>query len=261
LTPSDQLLSEHVVIQCPTCGAAESLEAASLVDEATIVCRECGETWHAGPRKPHSARRRRKLRPRRRIRPESPTIVAEKRALVTYADNSDTAWKAKVEGDYWPEPPRQPRWPLMAGAMAAVFFLAAFIGGREAAVAALPDLAGLYSAIGLPVNLDDFAIENVGADRTPTFAGYKLEVHATLKNIGHAAKKIPPLAAVLYSDAMVPSGAYGFDPPAKKLKVGASIALMLEFESAPKQAAEVEVRFRRRGETLVDAGPARTANR
>jgi len=264
LTSSDQLPAEHVVIQCPACGAAESLEAASLVGEATIVCRECGETWHAGPTKPYpvpAKQRRRKLRRRRKPQAAPEIIVAEKRSVVTYSDNADTAWKAKIEGDYWPEPPRQSRLPMMAGAMAAVFFLAAFFGGREAAVAALPDLAGLYSAIGLPVNLDEFSIENVGADRTPTFAGFKLKVHATLKNIGHAEQKIPPLAAVLYSEAMVPSGAYGFDPPAETLKAGASLQLVLELESAPKHAAEVKVRFRRPGETLAVAGAAQTAAR
>jgi hypothetical protein len=261
---SDQLLSEHVVVQCPACGAAESLEAASLVGEATIVCRECGETWHAAPTKPipvPAKHRRRRLRRRPRARPEGEVLVAEKRSVVTYSDQADTAWKAKIDGDYWPEPPRQSRLPMIASAVAAVFFLAAFFGGREAAVAALPDLAGLYAAIGLPVNLDEFAIENVGADRTPTFAGFKLKVHATLKNIGHAERKIPPLAAILYTEAMVPEGAYGFDPPAEKLKAGQSIALVLELESAPKQAAEVKVRFRRPGETLAVAGAAQTASR
>ena len=77
---------------------------------------------------------------------------------------SEEATAAKMAGDYWPEPPRQSRIPMIAGAMAALLFLVAFFGAREAAVAALPDLAGLYRAIGLPVNLDGFAIEAVGAD-------------------------------------------------------------------------------------------------
>lgn len=265
---SEELLSEHVVIQCPACGAAESAEAASLVGEPTILCRECGETWHAAPTKPPAViaapprPKRRKLRRRRRMRHDVPEVmVAEKRALVTYSDQADAAWKAKIEGDYWPEPPRQSRLPMIAGAMAAIFFLAAFFGGRQAAVAALPDLAGLYAAIGLPVNLEDFAIQKVGADRTPTFAGFKLKVHATLRNVGHADQKIPPLAAVLYSEAMVPAGAYGFDSPAKTLKAGQSITLVLELDSAPKQAAQVKVRFRRPGETLADAGAAQLASK
>ena len=99
--------------------------------------------------------------------------------------------------------------------MAAALFLAAFFGARQAAVAAIPDLAGLYAAVGLPVNLDGLAIEDVGAERTPTFAGFKLKVHATVRNIGKSeGAAMPPLAAVLLDDRRTPSGTYGFDPPA-----------------------------------------------
>jgi hypothetical protein len=186
-------------------------------------------------------------------------LVAEKQAVVTYSNPAEAAWRSKIEGDYWPEPAKRSRLPMLAGAVAAVFFLAAFFGGRHAAVAAIPDLAGLYAAIGLSVNLDGFAISDVQADRTPTFAGVKLRVHATLRNVGGADATLPPLAAVLFSEAGVPSGAYGFDPPEKLLKAGEVMPLVMEFDSAPEQAAEVVVRFRRRGETLAFAGPARLA--
>ena len=84
-------------------------------------------------------------------------------------------------------------------------------------------------------------------------------MHATIRNIGATAQALPPIAAVLYSDALVPSGTYGFDPPAGAVKAGESIALVMQLESAPKQAAEVVVRFRRRGETLAVAGAAEPA--
>jgi len=57
----------------------------------------------------------------------------------------------------------------------------------------------------------------------------------------------------------VPAGAYGFDPPDGKIRPGKSLPLVLELESAPKDAAEIVVRFKRRGETLAIeewAGPA-----
>ncbi len=252
MTLSDHLPSHQVVIQCPACGAAESAEAATLADQPIIVCRECGETWPGGA--PPARRHKTKRRPS--ARRTSEVIVAEKRALVTYSDRAETAWKAKIEGDYWPEPRRPSRLPMMAGAMAALIFLGAFFGGRQAAVAALPDLAGLYAAIGLPVNLDGFSIDNVGAERTPTFAGFKLKVHATIRNVGKTDRTLPPLAAVLYSDALVPAGTYGFDAPARTVRPGESLPLVMELESASKQAAEVVVRFRRRGETLAVAGAA-----
>ena len=224
-----------------------------------MVCRECGETWPVEEMEArHSRALAQKLAPPRRgdTPRRGEVIVAEKRPLVTYTDPRDDAWAGKIAGDYWPEPPRHSRIPLVAAGMAALFFLAAFFGGREAAVAALPDLAGLYAAIGLPVNLDGFEIVEVKADRVPTFAGTRLAVHATLRNIGSAKQAIPPLAAVLYSNGLVPAGAYGFDPPSHFVAAGESVQLTMNLEGVPAQAAEVVVRFRRRGETLAVAGAA-----
>lgn len=228
-----------------------------------MVCGECGETWSirdletvvdepatAEPVEVPPVRQPKKRRPKNEL------LVAEKRALVTYTDTREDAWAAKMAGDYWPEPPRESRIPMIAGAMAALLFLVAFFGAREAAVAALPDLAGLYRAIGLPVNLDGFAIEAVGAERTPTFGGSKLTVRATIHNLGKRAAEIPPLAVLLNSSAMVPAGALGFDPPAERIPPGGSAHVVLNVDAAPSEAAEVVVRFRQRGEPLAMAGVA-----
>jgi len=227
-----------------------------------MVCGECGETWsvadllEVADERPAAKAIEGPSRRKPKRRPKNEVLVAEKRALVTYTDTREDAWAAKIAGDYWPEPPRQSRIPMIAGAMAASLFLVAFFGAREAAVAALPDLAGLYRAIGLPVNLDGFAIEAVDAERTPTFGGSKLTVRATIHNLGERAAEIPPLAVMLYSNALVPASALGFDPPAGLISPGGSAHVVLMVDAAPKEAAEVVVRFRQRGETLAMAGEA-----
>ena len=234
-----------------------------------MVCRDCGETWPVedlearhnralaeklAPRRVDAPRR---TEPRRLAeRPRGEVLVAEKRPLITYSDSRDDAWAGKIAGDYWPEPPRHSRIPMVAAGIAALFFLAAFFGGREAAVAALPDLAGLYAAIGLPVNLDGLEIQDVTAARVPTFSGDRLAVQATIKNVGSTKQAIPPLAAALYSNAMAPSGTYSFDPPSAMIAAGGSVTLTMNLDGAPADAAEVVVRFRRRGETLAVAGAA-----
>jgi hypothetical protein len=246
-------MSEHVVVECPACGANESADPSALAALPAMVCRECGETWPVEDvETSRSKALAQKLAPPRR--PE--VIVAEKRPLVTYTDSRDDAWAGKIAGDYWPEPRRHSRIPAIAASMAALFFLAAFFGGREAAVAALPDLAGLYSAIGLPVNLDGFEIVDVRADRARTFGGTRLRVYATIRNVGHARQAIPSLAAVLYSEALTPAGAYGFDPPSDALAPGRSVQLSMTLVGVPAEATEVIVRFRRHGETLAAAGAA-----
>jgi hypothetical protein len=155
-----------------------------------------------------------------------------------------------MAGDYWPEPPRQRRFPMMAGAIAALFFLAAFFGAREAAVKAVPDLASLYAAIGLPVTLEGIAIEKVAADRTPTAAGDRVVISGTLRNVSGKEMAVPPLAAILYDSALVPARIEGFDPPARSIGVNEAQTFRLTLDGAPRQAVEVAVRFRRPGEKL-----------
>lgn len=210
-----------------------------------IVCRECGKTW---PSTPKRTRRHIDLVGETKASLESKIVEAEHRPLVTYSDGAEAAWAAKVEGDYWPEPPRQRRLPMMVGAVAALFFLAAFFGAREAAVRALPDLAGLYAAIGLPVHLEGIAIEDVAADRAPGGAGDRILVRGIIRNVSGRELRIPQLAASLHDSAWVPALSDSFDPPAERLSAGESAPFLLTFEQAPPLATNVAVRLRRPGE-------------
>jgi len=254
VTASEHDISEHIVVQCPACNACESVEASALAERPAIVCRECGETWPAGGLRPKGPGKAPNRRDSRQL------IVAEQQPLVTYTDLSDRAWQAKIEGDYWPEPPRQRRFPMIAGSVAAVFFLAAFFGAREAAVAAIPDLAGLYAAVGLPVNLDKLAIEDVSAERMPTFDGLRVTVRANVRNLGSESRPIPTLVAEL-GHGHAPLGTFGFDPPEQTIGAGQSIAVVVELGAVPENANQVELRFQRRGEMLAAAGAAKLAQR
>ncbi len=252
MTASDRAISDHVVVQCPACGACESVEARALADRPAMVCRECGETWPAGGIGAGSL-----AKAERRPRPGGGgVIVAERRPLVTYSDTADKAWKAKIDGDYWPEPPRPRRLPMTVAAVASLAFLAAVFGARQAAVAALPDLAGLYAAIGLPVNLDGISIDKIEATRSQTFAGSKVSVSATLKNLGASARPMPPLVAAL---GKASTRSAEFDPPAKSIGAGQSVAVTVELASVPDDAETVALRLKRRGETLAVIGTAKLA--
>jgi hypothetical protein len=254
VTASDRAISDHVVVQCPACGACESVEAQALADRPAMVCRECGETWPAGGMQPDWL-----PRPPKKQEALGPLLVAERKPLVTYTDAADSAWKAKIEGDYWPEEaPRNRRLPLTAAAVAAVLFLAAFFGARQAAVAALPDLASLYAAIGLPVNLDRLAIENVGAERVNAAGSSHVTVRATLKNLAASERTLPVLVAEIDGGGGQ-LGTFGFDPPVKTIAAGQSIPVEVELGAVPETAQTVELRLKRRGETLAVAGRAQLA--
>jgi hypothetical protein len=183
-----------------------------------------------------------------RVASRPPILEAERKPLVTFSSSTDKGWAAKIEGDFWPEPPRRSRIPMLAAAMAASMFLAAFFGGREAAVAALPDLAGLYAAIGLPVTLDDLRIEDLAAERTESKNGTRLTVRGVIRNVSATEQPVPPLTANVLDSALAVVGWRSFDAPARVMAAGEAAPFLLELDAVPRQAGKVAIRFRRTAE-------------
>jgi hypothetical protein len=256
VTQLDGALPDQVVIQCPACGAAESTDPAVLVDAPMIVCRNCGETWPAQPRRT----RRRGLPGIKLPEPLDPHAVeeAERMPLVTYSDGADKAWARKMEGDILPdEPPESPRRAIASAGFVAALFIAAFFVCRDAAVTVLPDLAGLYRAVGLPVNVQGLAIEALVAERETAEAASRLKIRGAIRNLQSREAAVPPLAVSLLGTG---SGAapHGFDPPQKILAPGASMDFELELDDVPPAAKAVVVRFRRPAEhvTLAEGAVA-----
>jgi hypothetical protein len=142
---------------------------------------------------------------------------------------------------------------MIVGAVAAILFLAAFFGGREAAVGAVPDLASLYEAIGLPVSLDGMRIEAVAASRSPTAAGDRVVVSGTIRNVSGEQATLPRLAAILYDRGRVPARVVSFDPPVQKIGVGEAVPFRLTIDGSARAATEIAVRFLRPGESLPQA--------
>ena len=144
-------------------------------------------------------------------------------------------------------------------AVAATLFLAAFFVGREPAVAALPDLAGLYSAIGLPVNLDKLAIEDVRRR-----ADADLRRRATHRarddpQFGQCAAHRSAACGDPLQRRSAQDGSYGFDPPKGTIGAGQTMPILIDLDGVAQKATEVALRFRRSGETLPAAGEAHSA--
>jgi hypothetical protein len=162
----------------------------------------------------------------------------------------DKAWAARIEADELQPPRRRSRIPLTAGAVAAALFVAAFFGGRQAAVAAIPDLAGLYAILGIPVNVRGLAIDGVVAEWGAPGALSRLTVHGTIRNLTDSEKAVPPLVESVRDGADVTLLARAFDSPSRSLAGNASIEFALRIDDAPRQASGIVVRFRRPAEAL-----------
>jgi hypothetical protein len=225
-----------------------------LADSPMIVCRNCGETWPVAPR-----RTKRPAFATTQHDPRPALIEAERRPLITFSDGAEKAWAAKIEGDILPEAPQASRFAATAtttAALAAILFVGALLGGREAAVAALPDLAGLYAAVGLPVNLDGLAIEDVKAERLPPEEGSTLTVRGLIRNVSGVDRAARPLVVKVMDAVARGIGSRDFDPPAATIAAGDAVPFILKLQELPEGAAEISIRFRGPFEPLHDGADA-----
>lgn len=233
-----------IILQCPTCGTPEPVAAGAIADRRIhmIVCRNCGETWPA--RAPVGSA----AAAAAADRPSAPVLEAVQRPLVAYSGGRSDPWSAMLAADS--RTVRAPqRHGLAALAAAAVMLLAAFVALRTAAVAAVPDLAGLYAALGLPVNLDGLAFEDVAARRAApaTAEAAPLTVAGTIRNVGGAPRDVPPLTVTLADESGRFLRRQIVAPPVEAVPEGGSAGFQFTIEAAPAQTHEVVLRFARDG--------------
>jgi hypothetical protein len=259
-------LPGHVIITCAECGASEIAEAGILAGAPTIVCANCGETWPAPGNPAGSAASdaaedesagdagSRALSLWSASAGQwgaSRDLEAVRRPFVTYegADGpTERAWAAKIEADRDPPVVVPSRIPQFAAAIASAIFLCTLVVGRDAAVTAVPDLAGLYSAVGLPVNLDGFAIRGLEAERRGAGVAATLVVRGRIENVSQVARPVPPLVVGFRDGARTPTGARSFDPPPRDIAPGEAAPFEVTMLAVPDQVDEIVVRLRRTGE-------------
>jgi hypothetical protein len=254
--------SDLVILKCPSCGAAEPIEAAIMAEGTQIVvCRRCGETWQARGEENVTAGPIEKAEQAGRslVWSDARLIDAVRRPLTSYDTGSQDAWAARIAADRAPAPVRNPAGRSFIAAVAAltsIAFLAAFIAGRESAVAAVPDLAGLYDTIGLPVNLRGLAISGLTGRRHMTGEGARLTVSGALVNLKDDDQPVPGLILELRDSAHSPIRAIAIAPPVAQLAGLDSKAFRLVIDDVPKTAVGIAVRFAPSGQTRGSAaGP------
>jgi hypothetical protein len=243
-------VSDLVILKCPSCGAAEPIEAAIMAEGTQIVvCRRCGETWPARGEENVTAAgpiEKAEQAGRSLVWSDARLIDAVRRPLASYDTGSQDAWAARIAADRAPAPVRSTAgrsFIVAVAALASTAFLAAFVAGRESAVAAVPDLAGLYETIGLPVNLQGLAINDLAGKRHMTGEGARLTVSGALVNLRDSDQPVPGLVVELRDAAHSPVRAIAIAPPVAHLAGLDSKAFQVVIDDVPKTAVVVAVRF------------------
>lgn len=178
--------------------------------------------------------------------PAGPTIEAE---------NPSFAEKRRERRKAGPAPKAKPKKrrgsaggesnsTVVGVAAALVFFLSVgALFGREQVVRLFPDFAGLYAAVGLPVNLRGLAFGDVQTSRELDGATPVLVVEGTITNVTTGVRPVPSLRFSLLSALDREVYAWTMEAPKDRIGAGETIRFKSRLPAPPDAAVDAQVRF------------------
>lgn len=142
---------------------------------------------------------------------------------------------------------------------AAVLLLLAGLGAglafRTEIVRVLPDLAGVYAAIGMPVNVVGLEFSDVTTLAANRGAERALTVTAKIRAVGGRRTAVPPVVVTLLDADGARVYEWSVNPPAPDVAPGEVVELSAELASPPEEARQVRLSFAA-GRTREAASPA-----
>jgi len=249
-------------LACPTCHTAFRIEPKQLSEQGRSVrCARCRTVWLARPAD---------LQPV----PVMAEVLAEEPALehsdaVTGLLPQVVPWNDTVMVEVEPSPPIAPatarralterdwspaarraaarkskaRSRLVAATVVLGALVVGALGARASIVRAVPDLAGFYAAIGLPVNLRGLEFRGVRTaqevhDGTPV-----LIIEGEIANVSRVSAEVPRLRFAVNGNDDRELYSWTALLPRATLSGGESVTFRSRLASPPADAGEVVVRF------------------
>ena len=114
---------------------------------------------------------------------------------------------------------------------------------RTEVVRALPDMAGMYAAVGLPVNVVGLEFSDVSTLVARRGDGTALTVAAKIRAVGGRRTTIPPIVATLLDEHGVAVYEWSLVPPAPDVAPGEVVELSAELAAPPEGARELRLSF------------------
>ena len=209
-----------MLIDCPSCARSYHVVRAEIGEAGrTLICPRCEAAWFVDAGGTHR---------------DPPASVSRLHPGAVETRPREVGWAARRR-------PLASRlgWPAAVAACLALGVGA--VGARERVVRSLPRTAGLYGAIGLPVNVRGLAFANVSALVEAPVAD--VTVTGEIRNV---AQRRVPVSRIAY-DVLDASGAsvasWSEAAPTRTLAARASVAFASRPHAIPGEGRTVLVRF------------------
>lgn len=234
-----------MLIICPDCETSYEVEAAELpAGGRKVRCTECGAVWRADAGPDEAGER---------LEPETDNAV-ETVAAPGRPEPGEPG--DPVEDLSFEEPKRRPQTtkrparrvtpkPRLMQIMAAAGLaaLAALGVWRNKVVEVVPDLAGLYAAAGLPVNLRGLEFRDMTTVETMENGVPQLVVRGTIANVTAEPASVPRLRLAVRSTSGREIFVWTAMPGRNEIKGGEALPFFAQLASPPAEGREVAVRF------------------
>ncbi len=268
---SEQVDIERAVIVCPACKAQYKVAADTLGPKGrTVRCARCHTDWRALPVVPETAepvsaaeeerldadfaaqeiaesRTRRKDDSSGETAPAGADAIREVEDAVTdpvavqnrRADlkRRQTLLKKSMPKSRWRKPVRMTSLAVLG------LFLVSLLFFRENIVRAFPDLAGLYAAIGLKVNVVGLEFADVTTLLERQDGENVLQISARIHAVSSHQVTVPPVRVGVLDDAGQPVFEWSVTPRAAIMLPGEWIEFKTRLNSPPETAAQVRLLF------------------
>ncbi|MCO5090780.1 zinc-ribbon domain-containing protein [Bosea sp. (in: a-proteobacteria)] len=251
-------------IVCPSCASRYEIDAMKLGPEGRKVrCAGCRTSWHVDPAsvlpEPPSEDETRALLAEELER--AAAIDAEITALAAEASEVDEPPAEVAPAEAPPAAaPRRRRSPAKprrsaglirrrgaglpaAAALAGLALLSLIAWQRDAAVRAAPQLAGLFDAIGMPVNLRGLSLSAVESGLVEDGQNRFLVVEGDVTNITRARAAVPLIEVAVKDAGGTTLYSWTTEPPRASLEPAELVRFRARLASPPEQGQSVRVRF------------------
>jgi predicted Zn finger-like uncharacterized protein len=138
---------------------------------------------------------------------------------------------------------RVPAIAAMLAAAMAVSVLGLALWRREGVVRAMPQFAGLYEKIGLPVNIRGLAFSAIESELVQDAQGRFLVVEGDVTNITRAVVKVPPITVMVRSPDGQVLYRWTTEPPRPTLEPAELVHFRARLASPPENGRSIQVRF------------------
>ena len=255
-----------MLIVCPSCASRYELDVAKLgPDGRKVRCPACQTSWHVSPAEDFpdgpsgeetQALLTAELEQAAAVEAQVTAVAAEREDARAALEEVRPKAAKGIGGLRTRLSGRKGRgrptggWGLRrdlavpAGLAAACLLVASgLLWQRERAVRAAPQLAALYEAIGLPVNLRGLALSSVESSLVEEVQGRFLVVEGDVTNIARGSNAVP-LIEVAVKDAQGRTlYSWTTEPPRRSLEPSELIRFRARLASPPEEGRSVTVRF------------------